>query len=417
MNNKTSIIEEANKKVIEIIQSAEVYLTGVSRAKDVIPFLSDGHSLLHSGPPVSWADMSPAMRNAALGAAVYEGWAKDTGDALLMAENGDISFQSANDNHCVGPMAGIVSPSMPVWVFLNRTYGNNSFVTFNEGLGKTLRFGANSPDVIERLKWIEKVLGPVTQKALELSGPIDLTEMLARGIQRGDEAHNRNKACTSLFIRKIAPWLVRSGADRDDVADVLEFFDSNDHTFLNLSMGLSKSTMEPAYGIKGSSIVTSMCTNGHEFGMHVSGLGEEWITAPAVFAKGHYFKGYSEKDANPVLGDSYISEANGIGGFAMAAAPGIGQFIGISVSEGIDMTLDMYRITAAEHERFRIPALSYRGTPLGIDIRKVLETGILPVINTGIAHHDPGVGQIGAGIVYPPMELFEEAQKRLMETI
>lgn len=402
-------VEQANQTVIERLQKARVMLTGVGIAREEIAFLAQGKALLHSGPPVAWEDMCSGMKNAACGAIVYEGWADNLEEAAALAEQDKVTFASANDHHAVGPMAGIISPSMPVWKFCNVTYGNESRVTFNEGLGKTLRFGANGPEVIARLKWMERVLGPTMAEAMELCGPIDLTEMISRGIQRGDEAHNRNKACTSLFIRAIAPYLVKTSASRDDIFDVLKFFDGNDHTFLNLSMGLCKATMEAAYGVEGSTIVTCMCTNGHEFGLRVAGLGEQWITAPAVYAKGNYFTGYSIEDANPTMGDSYVSESNGIGGFAMGAAPGIGQFIGITADEAVQMTLDMYQITAAEHTLFKIPALNYRGTPLGIDVRKVAQTGVLPIINTGIAHKEPGIGQIGAGIVYPPMEVFEKA--------
>jgi len=403
------IIEDANAEVIKRIQNAHVFLTGVGKAGNNIPFLSKGQALLHSGPPVGWDDMCSAMKNAACGAIVYEGWAEDLDSAAEMAGLGEIIFGSANDNGAVGPMAGIISPSMPVYKFENTTYGTHAYVTFNEGLGKTLRFGANSPDVLQKLKWIEIVLGPVVGEALTLSGPIDLTSILARGIQRGDEAHNRNKACTSLFIRTIAPWLVKTSASRNDIFDVLKFFDGNDHTFLNLSMGLSKSTMEAVVGIENSTIVSCMCTNGHEFGVRVAGTGTRWFTAPAVYAKGSYFKGFGIEQASPTLGDSYVSEAAGIGGFAMASAPGIGKFIGITVEDTLKMSLEMYKITIAEHEHFKIPALSFRGVPLGIDIRKVVETGILPVINTGIAHKEPGIGQIGAGVVYPPIECFKDA--------
>ncbi|MCR4672318.1 MAG: DUF1116 domain-containing protein [Lachnospiraceae bacterium] len=402
-------VREANAEVIERLQKAEVFLTGAGRASEHIGFLSAGKSLLHSGPPVDWDDMCSAMKNAVCGAAVYEGWARDPSEAAEMARSGRIRFASANDYHAVGPMAGIISPSMPVWLFENRTYGNRAAVTFNEGLGRTLRFGANGEDVIKRLKWMEECLGPIMSEALELSGPVSLTEIVSRGIQRGDEAHNRNKACTGLFIRKMAPYIALTRAGREEIYEVLKFFDGNDHTFLNLSMGLSKCTMEAAYGVPGSTIVTCMCTNGHEFGIHVSGLGEKWITAPAPYAKGNYFKGYGAEDANPAMGDSYVSETNGLGGFAMGAAPGLGKFIGITPRECMQASAAMYSITCAEHERFRIPFMGYSGTPLGIDVRKVLDTGILPVINTGIAHKEPDVGQIGAGIVYPPVEVFKKA--------
>jgi hypothetical protein len=401
--------ELANREVISRIQKAQVYLVGVSTAEKEIPFLRGRKALLHSGPPVAWEDACSAMKNAALGAMVYEGWAKTLDEARALADGGAVAFGSANENHAVGPMAGIISPSMPVWKFENDAFGTEALVTFNEGLGKTLRFGANTPDVIDRLRWMQNKLGPITAEALKASGPLDLSRMIARGVQRGDEAHNRNKACTGIFFRAIAPYYLKTGASRDDIFDVLKFFDGNDHTFLNLSMGVCKATMDAVIGVEDSTIVSCMCTNGHEFGLRVAGTGEKWFTAPSTFARGNYFSSFTAADASPTLGDSYISEASGLGGSAMGAAPGIGRFIGITAAEAIDVSLRMYGITDAEHERFRIPALNFRGTPLGIDIRKVVETGVLPVINTGIAHREPGIGQIGAGIVYPPMECFKKA--------
>lgn len=403
-----------NQEAVNRIQASQVFLCGVGRAGNELPCLK-GRVLLHSGPPLEWREMCGAMRNAICGAAVYEGWAASLEEAQTMAESGGILFASAHENSAAGPMAGIISPSMPVWIFKNNTFGNKSYVTINEGLGKTLRFGANDAAVISRLKWIEKVLGPILRESLELSGPIDITAMLARGIQRGDECHNRNKASTGLFIRKIAPWMVRTKAAREDVADALAFMDGNDHFFLNLSIGASKATMDTVINVPSSTIVSCMTANGVKFGIRVAGTGNTWFTGPAGYAQGHYFAGYSELDANPVMGDSYISEAAGIGAFAMGAAPGIGQFIGISTGKALEHSLRMYEITTAEHRLYKIPALDFRGTPLGIDIRKVVTTGILPVINTGIAHKEPGIGQIGAGIVYPPMTCFEQALREISE--
>lgn len=410
---KTSeMVEKANEEVIKKILSSRVLLTDVSTAGKEIPFLK-GMSILHSGPPLPWEEMCETMRSSICGALVYEGWIPDLEKAYQIADSGAISFSSAHSHSALGPMAGIISPSMPVLVFENQTFRNKAYVTINEGLGKTLRFGANDESVIKRLKWIEKVLGPALSEAIALSGPVDITIMLARGIQRGDECHNRNKASTSLFIRHIAPWLVRTSFSREDVAQSLAFMDSNDHFFLNLSMGVSKATMDVVVDVPGSTIVSCMATNGVSLGIKVAGLGNRWITGPAGYARGRYFKGYSEKDANRVMGDSYISEPAGIGGFAMAAAPGICSFIGLTVQEAIDYTLKMYEITVAEHDLYKIPLLGFRGTPLGIDIRKVLKTGIMPIINTGIAHKKAGIGQIGAGITMPPMLCFEKAAKEM----
>jgi hypothetical protein len=408
MNALNRLTEKANQQAIERIQSSRIYLTEMSQAKDAISFF-DGCSLMHSGPPVKWENMNTAMRNAICGAIVYEGWAENLTEAFEMADEGKIKFGSDNENNAVGPMAGIVSPSMPVFIFENQIFGNLAYVTINEGLGKTLRFGANDESVIARLKWIENTLAPILKEALTLSGPIDITSIIAQGIQRGDECHNRNKASNNLFVNQIAPWMVRCGFPREDIAQALTFMAGNDHFFLNLSMGNSKATMDTIHDIEYCSIVSCMSTNGYQLGVQVSGSGRQWFTAPSPYAKGNYFEGYNESDASNVMGDSYISEACGIGAFAMGASLGIGQFIGINIKQAQDYSLEMYDITVSEHELFKIPTFDFRGTPLGIDIRKVISSGRLPVINTGIANKKPGIGQIGAGIVYPPIECFREA--------
>jgi hypothetical protein len=401
-------IEKANREVIKSIVSSRISWVDVCRASDVIPGIHN-KTLFHSGPPLSPSEMCSAMCNAVYGAIVYEGWAKDIKEADSVVRSGVIKFDSAHDHSALGPMSGIISPSMPVMVMENTTFGNRSYVTLNEGLGKTLRFGANDQSVIERLRWIERTLCPMLKEALILSGPIDITNIMSRAVQRGDECHNRNKSATSLLIRKIAPWLVKTSFSKKDISDVLAFMDSNDHFFLNLSMASTKATMDIAHKVEESSIVSCMAANGVDFGIKVSGCGSTWYTAPAECAEGNYFEGYGLEDASPVMGDSYISETAGLGGVAMGLAPGIVQFIGGTVKEAIDGTIEMYKITIAEHPLFKIPSMDFRGTPLGIDVRLVVEKGILPIINTGIAHKKPGIGQIGAGRFRPPMQCFKLA--------
>jgi len=404
---------EINTKIVESIGSSKISWIDVCRADEVVPGL-EGKTLYHAGPPLDPSTMCSAMCNAVYGALVYEGWAEDLEKAILIVQSGDIRFDSAHDHSALGPMAGIISPTMPVVVMENTTFGNRSYVTLNEGLGKTLRFGANDSSVIERLQWIDTILGPLLKEALQLSGPVDVTTIMARAVQRGDECHNRNKAATSLLIRKIAPWLVRTSFSKEDIADVLIFMDSNDHFFLNLSMAATKATMDVAHKIKGGSLVSCMAANGVEFGIKVCGCGKKWYTSSAECAEGNYFKGYGIDDANPVMGDSYISETAGLGGVAMGLAPGIVQFIGGTVQEAITGTLEMYSITAAEHPLYKIPSMDFRGTPLGIDVRLVLEKSILPIINTGIAHKKPGIGQIGAGRFRPPNRCFKLAASDLV---
>jgi hypothetical protein len=311
-------------------------------------------------------------------------------------------------------MAGIVSPRMPVFLVQNQAFDNTAYATLNEGLGKVLRYGGMGEEVYERLRWMENVLYPNLDRALaSMPDGIDLKAIIAQALHMGDECHNRNRAATSLFLRAIGPALARTHTDKEDLAKVIEFIDHNDHFFLNLSMPAGKAMLEPAERIAGSSVVTVMARNGTDFGIRLSSMPDRWFTAPAGEVEGLYFPGFEAKDANPDIGDSTITETAGFGGFAMAAAPAITQFVGGTPQMAYETTLEMYEITFDEHDGFTIPALNFRGTPLGIDVRKVMETGILPKINTGIAHKDPGVGMVGAGILRAPMEPFKEAFEAL----
>ncbi len=313
-------------------------------------------------------------------------------------------------------MAGVVSPSMPVFIIENKTFGNRAYCTQNEGLGKVLRYGGMGPEVYARLKWMETDLYPALDRALQtLPNGIDIKSIIAQALHMGDECHNRNRAATSLFLRAIGPAMARTNQDNEVLARIIEFIDRNDHFFLNLSMPAGKAMLEPAEGIAGSTIVTVMARNGTDFGIRLSSMPERWFTAPAGRVQGLYFPQYTEKDANPDIGDSTITETAGYGGMAMAAAPAITQFVGGTPQLATQTTLEMYEITFGEHENLTIPVLNFRGTPLGIDARKVMETGILPQINTGIAHKDPGVGMVGAGILRAPEKCFKDAFQALQE--
>ncbi|TET08747.1 MAG: DUF1116 domain-containing protein, partial [Candidatus Atribacteria bacterium] len=409
-------IEAANKKVMEIILNGQPTLLDIGVAEEVIPGMTK-KTILHAGPPIKWEKMSGPLKGAVIGALIYEGLAADEKEATKLAASGEISYDPCHHHNTVGPMAGVVSASMPVWILQNKTYGNYSYCTLNEGLGKVLRYGAYSDEVIKRLKWMENLLAPLLKQALKLHGPIDLKTMITQVLQMGDEGHNRNRAGTSLLIRELAPCIIQTKFSEKEKIEVLKFIDSNDHFFLNLTMPAAKCTMDAAKNIEFSTIVIVMARNGTEFGIRVSGLGDRWFTGPAGIVDGLLFPGYSAEDANPDIGDSVIAETVGIGGFAMAAAPAIVQFVGGSAKDAVNFTLKMYEITAAENNIYKIPALDFRGTPTGIDIRKVVETGILPSINTGIAHKDPGIGQIGAGLVKPPMNCFEDALQAFVEDL
>jgi len=407
-------IEEANREAVSRIQRARPMLIDVSTAGEVIPGMKK-NMILHAGPPVTWETMCGPMRGAVIGGLILERLSKNRQEAEALAASGAILFEPCHHHSSVGPMAGVVTWSMPVWVVENKTFGNRAYCTLNEGLGQVLRYGAFSEEVIARLGWMAGDLGPAMQKALARHGPIDMKSLITQALQMGDEGHNRNRAGTSLFIREIAPDLVMLDESREKTARILSFIHGNDHFFLNLTMPSCKCTADAAASVEGSSVVTTMARNGTEFGIRVSGLGDQWFTGPAGMVDGLYLPGYSAKDAAPDIGDSVITETAGIGGFAMAAAPAIVKFVGGSASDAVRYTQQMYEITVAENDAYRIPGLDFRGTPTGIDLLKVVETGILPAINTGIAHKEPGIGMVGAGLVHPPETCFHHALEAFVE--
>ncbi len=404
------INEEAFKKIL----AAEPVIAGLDMAKNVIPDLGD-NTFLHAGPPVTWDRMCGPMKGGMIGGMLYEGLASSEKEAVEKLSSGAIKFDPCHHHSTVGPMAGVVTPNMPVWIVENKTYGNKAYCTLNEGLGKVLRYGAFAPEVIERLNWMRDTLYPVMKMIFEKCDTLYMKPIIAQALQMGDEGHNRNRAGTSLFLRLIGPYLIEADIPNKDKVDVFKFIDANDHFFLNLTMPAAKCTTEAIEGIEGCSIVTVMARNGTDLGIRIAGLPGEWFTGPAQSVDGLYLPGFSEEDANPDIGDSTITETGGIGAFAMAAAPAIIGFVGGTVQDAIDYTLKMYEISVGENDIFKIPALDFRGTPTGIDIVKVVESGILPRINTGIAHKDPGVGQIGAGLTFPPKNVFSDALKRFGE--
>jgi hypothetical protein len=406
---------QANDQAVERMQEARPRLVGVGRAADLLEDMHE-RTLLHAGPPIEWADMSGPLRGAIIGAALYEGLADSEQDAMAQAERGEFEFVPCHERGAVGPMAGVVSCSMPMWIVENETYGNRAYATFNEGLGKVLRYGAYDREVIDRLRWLRDVAAPVLGDALDaLDEPVDLRAMAAQALQMGDEGHNRNRAGTSLLLRELLPAFLASEAPSADVRAVAEFIAANDHFFLNLTMPAGKATADAAAGVEHSSIVVAMARNGTEFGVRLSGTGERWFTGPSGEIDGLYLPGFGPEDANRDIGDSTITETVGLGGFAMAAAPAIVRFVGGTPEDALEATRAMYEITWDESRAYQIPALGFRGSPLGIDCREVVHTGLVPFVNTGIAHREPGVGQIGAGLVKPPLEAFVAATRALAD--
>jgi hypothetical protein len=411
------MIEAANREALRRMEEADPVLVDVCKAADVIPRLGR-HMILHAGPPIAWPEMCGPLRGAIAGAVLYEGWAPDLAAAEALAAAGGIAFHPNHHFDAVGPMTGMTTMSMPLMVVENRRFGNRAYCALNEGLGKVMRFGANGPEVIERLRWLADALGPALGAALRRRGGLKLKPLIARGLAMGDEMHQRNLACSSLFVREMAPDLASAGGDGETLARLFAFIGGNDQFFLNVAMAMGKAIMDPVKGIAASTIVTAMSRNGTEFGIRVSGTGERWFTAPVEMPQGLYFPGFAAADGNPDIGDSAIVETIGLGGMAMAASPAVAGFVGAgSAADAFNTTRRMYEITVARNADWTLPTLDFAGTPMGIDIRKVLETGLAPVINTGIAHRQPGLGQVGAGVVRAPLACFEQALVAFAESI
>jgi hypothetical protein len=409
-------IEAANRQAFAAYQAAQPVLQGIGLASAVVPGMGE-RTILHSGPPIRWERMCGPMQGAIIGAILYEGWARGHAEAAALAAGGEIEFAPCHHHGAVGPMAGVISPSMPVWIVVDREHGNRAYCNLNEGLGKVLRFGAHGPEVIERLRWMADALAPALAAALERLGRLELKPLIAQALHMGDEVHNRNVAASSLLLKRLVPALLRTDTGPAQVSAVLEFIAGNDHFFLNLSMAACKAMLDAAADVPHSSMVTAMARNGVDFGIRLSGTGEAWFTAPAPVVDGLFFPGYAAADAAPDLGDSAIAETAGLGGFAMAAAPAIVQFIGGTPQDAIASTDEMTYITLGRNGALTLPTLSFAGTPAGIDARKVVDTGIAPIINTGIAHRTAGIGQIGAGITRAPLACFAQAIVALADRV
>ncbi|MCD4534199.1 DUF1116 domain-containing protein [Nocardioides sp. cx-169] len=409
---------EANARAVAAMLAVTAHLVDVGPASEVLG-LQRGE-FLHAGPPITWDRASGPLRGGLMAGAALEGLVDDPEDAVALFESGDtVSLEPCHHRGAVGPMAGVVTPSMWMFALEDRATGRRTHCSLNEGLGKVLRYGAYSPDVLTRLRWMGDVLGPALRTAVRATsddtGPVDVTGILTQMLQMGDEAHNRNRAGTLMLLRDLAPALATSGSDAGDVAEVLRFVGGNDHFFLNLAMPACKLALDAARDVPGSTMVVAMARNGTDFGIQVSGTGGEWFTGPAQVADGLYLGDYGPGDANPDIGDSAITETAGLGGFAMATAPAIVRLVGGSVPDALATTRRMHEITLAENPRWSVPVLEFQGTPTGIDVSRVCRTGILPQINTGMAGRLAGVGQVGAGLVTPPAEIFPQALARLAE--
>ncbi len=404
-------IDDANKAVVERIREARPRWVGVIPAKEAVPTLATGKKLLHAGPPIKWEEMTGPAQGACIGAAIFEGWATDEASARKILDAGEVEFIPCHTVDAVGPMGGITSANMPMLKVFNKVHGNYAYCNINEGIGKVMRFGAFGEEVQARHRWMRDSFGPILNEALEsMDEGLDITAHMAQGITMGDEFHQRNIATSALLVRTLAPVIAGLDRPKEELTKAINFLSITDQFFLNVCMAYCKAAMDAGAQIKAGTIVTAMTRNGRNFGIRVSGLGDQWFEAPVNMPQGLFFTGYTQDDANPDIGDSAITETYGVGGCAMIAAPGVTRFVGAGgFDAAVETSEEMSEIYVDHNMGLQIPTWDFQGALIGLDIRLVVETGITPVINTGIAHKDPGVGQVGAGTVRAPLACFEQA--------
>ena len=398
-------IEKANEEAVDHLTAGQPVLVDIAPAREVIPGLQD-KMITHAGPPIAWNHMCGAQQGAIIGQVIYEGWAKTADEARALLGKGAIRLEPNHHHQTVGPMAGTISPSAPVWVVENKAFGNRAFCRQVEG---NQQFGDYSDQALQGLRLWRDVWAPTLRKALFAIGGLDLKPIIAKALQMGDELHNRHSASSSLFANAMAVAMAQTELPKDMLIGTLKYVTNHDLIFLGLAMACGKAIADPAMGIEYSTVVTAMCRNGVEFGIRVSGLGDQWFTAPAPVVNGLYLPGYSAADAGLDMGDSAITETVGWGGFVLGGAPGILSLVGGTPEEALSYTREMRKITVAAHPTYRMPALGFAGAPIGIDIRKVVQTGIVPIIDTAIAHKDAGYPKIGAGLVRAPLDCFKQA--------
>ena len=398
-------IGKANEEAVQRMISGLPVLVDIAPAREVIPGMED-KMIMHSGPPIEWDKMCGAQKGATIGAVIFEEWAKTFDEAQKMLEKGDIKLEPNHHHQAVGPMAGSISPSMPVWVVENKAFGNLAYCRQVE---PKQQFGEFSEDAIKGLQLWRDVWAPTLRQALQKLGGLELTPIIAKALQMGDELHNRHTASSSLFANEMAKGIAEADIPKKETLMTLGYITGHNLIFLGLAMASGKAIADAAQGIEYSTIVTAMARNGTEFGIRVSGLGDEWFTAPAPMVDGLYLPGYKENDAGLDMGDSAITETVGWGGFVIGGAPGILSLVGGTPEEAIGYTREMKNITTTTHPMYRMPALGSIGTSMGIDIRKVVQTNISPFIDTAIAHKDPGYPIIGAGLVRAPYSCFKDA--------
>jgi hypothetical protein len=409
-------VQPANLEAVRRIGAANPVLVGLEPATELVPSLAE-NDLLHAGPPLEgWQEACGALRGSVIGTLVHCGVAKDLREAQAMAEAGDVRLRSANENRVLGTFAGVIARNTPIFIVEDRATGIRAGAAINEGRGKALRYGSTAPETLERLGYLETEFHAVLDRAIQLRGGVDIAHILEQALHMGDDGHSRQKAASSLFLNTIVAPLTEAGFSLPETTRALRFLAANDFFFLPITIAGAKAALLAAEGIPESTIVTCMATNGSRFGIQISAAAGRWFTGPVPALHGRYFNPYTEADAGPMIGDSVIAETSGLGAFAMAGAPALASYVGGTYDEAKRMALEMYKITVAEHPRYKTPSLGYRGTPLGIDAELVVKTGIGPIFNSGISHREPGVGQIGAGFGRAPLSCFQEAMASVRNT-
>lgn len=398
-------IEEANQTAVKRMMDADPVLVDIAPAIEVIPGMKD-KMITHSGPPIEWVKMCGAQRGAIIGEVIFAGWAKNVDDAVALLAKGKITLEPNHHHQAVGPMAGTISANSWVYVVENKTFGNKAYCRQVEGMQQ---FGDYSEKALDGLRSWRDLFAPSLRAALKADGELPLKPIITQALQMGDELHNRHSASSALFGNAMAVGLAKAGLPMDKHLPTLYLLKNHNLIFLGLAMAAGKAIADPARNVDHSTMVTAMCRNGTEFGIRVSGLGDEWFTAPAPFVNGLYVPGFSDKDAGFDMGDSAITETVGWGGFVLGGAAGILSLVGGTPEEALGYTREMRTITIGSHPTYKMPVFGFEGAPIGIDIRKVVQTNTAPIIDTAIAHKEPGYPKIGAGLVRAPIDCFKKA--------
>lgn len=410
---QTVAIDEANAEVVRRLDQGVPRLVGIRPASEVVPGMGD-RMILHSGPPIAWEAICDPLRRSIRAAVMAEDWAANPGEATAMIESRQVTLEPANHHGSVIPMASAVGPSAPMYVAVNEAGGTTAYSSVNQGPGQVPWFGVESAEAVERLVFLRDVAGPLLARCLEEAGPLDIFSLVAQGLQMGDDVHMRTQATNNLLIRQLLPQLMT--LDNSGAGGLAKFLAGNHLFFLNIAMAGAKSLTLWAEQVAGASIVTTMARNGSTFGIRLPGSPKWFVTEAPPIGRALYQPGYGPEVAGRDIGDSAVLELIGLGGPAAAASPAVAAFLGGAMADAVAATEDMDQICVGRSTRFKMPFLGLRGTALGVDVRKVVETGITPRINTGILHATAGTGQIGAGVAEGPVACFRDALSRLAGT-